>query len=113
MRNSANSSKLRRFQVALAPDIENCALVLVSTSEDFNGFTAMGPYRVCDGRLMRLWHRNGELQVSTWSAPASSGITTLCKGKGLLSFCPASGRLVHLDDADIVICDFISGHVAS
>ena len=126
-------SKLHRFQILLQPDLSAASLRVINISEqtphDFN-YVFFEDYRICEDTLVSCWtypdSEQGEEDeyhpgcgVYT-SPPFANGIShggpaakimllpdVEFEFKSVLFLCPASGRVVRLDNNDsVAVLDF-------
>ena len=120
-------AKLHRFQITLQPDLRTVSLHTISISEDTPhdfDYVIFEDYRICEDTLVSCWfdekksHRpnlkEGRCGVYTGSAsarfanvisdghPAAKMLLPDTEHTFFITSCPASGRLVLMDDTDNV-----------
>jgi hypothetical protein len=115
------SYKLHRFQIIVKPDLSDASLHIINTSEltpyDFED-ESFQSYRICEDTLVSCWTTHDPPQCGAYtgltSARSAHDISyggpaakmPIAGYESVISFCPASGRFVHLDSGGLAVLDF-------
>ena len=119
-------SKLQRFQILLQPDLSAASLHDINVSEqthDIN-YVVFRDYMICEDTLVSCWTYSDDWDqfgcgayMGLMSPPFANGISHSGPAAKMLlpgieyisifSLCPASGRIVHLDNNNsVAVLDF-------